>query len=254
MDIIPAIDLRGGRVVRLSQGDYNRQRVYADDPVAVAKQLDSAGVCWIHVVDLDAARTGQRGNAEAIAEICRTVSARVELGGGIRDDRAVEAAMALGVARVVIGSAALRDWGWFKALSGRADLAGKVVLGLDARNGRLAVHGWTEQTDLTVAEVARRARPLPLAAIICTDIARDGMMTGPNLELTREVMEHSGLPVIASGGLRDLADVARCKAAGCAGVIVGRAWYEGRIDLPAAVALGRDCRGGEKNRVAGANG
>ncbi len=139
----------------------------------------------------------------------------------------------------MIGSAALKDWAWFEALAGRPELAGKVVLGLDARDRRLAVHGWTEQTDLTVAEVARRARPLPLAAIVCTDIARDGMMTGPNVELAAEVMKLSGLPVIASGGLRDLSDVARCKQAGCAGVIIGRAWYEGRIDLAAALALGR---------------
>ncbi|OPX21828.1 MAG: 1-(5-phosphoribosyl)-5-[(5-phosphoribosylamino)methylideneamino]imidazole-4-carboxamide isomerase [Planctomycetales bacterium 4484_123] len=239
MDIIPAIDLRGGKVVRLSQGDYNQQRVYADDPAAVARQLESAGACWIHVVDLDAALTGRRTNAEAIAGLCRAVSAKVQLGGGVRDDRAVEAALALGVARVVIGSAALKDWAWFEALAGRAELAGKVVLGLDARDRRLAVHGWTEQTDLTVAEVARRARPLPLAAIVCTDIARDGMMTGPNVELAAEVMKLSGLPVIASGGLRDLSDVACCKQAGCAGVIIGRAWYEGRIDLAAALALGR---------------
>ena len=239
MEILPAIDLRGGKVVRLARGDYAQQTVYSQDPVAVAAQFVAAGAKWIHVVDLDAARTGRRGNAEAISAVCRSAGVPVELGGGVRDDEAVSAAMALGVTRVIIGSAALKDWEWFEALAGRDELAGKVVLGLDARSRRLAAEGWTEQANLTVAELAGRARQLPLAAIIYTDIDRDGMLTGPDLDTTAEVIRISRKPVIAAGGVSSLADIAGCKEIGCAGAIIGRAWYEGRIDLAAACDLAR---------------
>jgi len=238
MEILPAIDLRAGSVVRLAQGDYDRQTVYGEDPAAVAGQFVAAGARWIHVVDLDAARTGRRASAESIAAVCQAVDAKVELGGGIRDDQAVAAALALGVDRVVIGSAALKDWAWFEALVTQRDLAGKVALGLDAREGVLALHGWTQSAELTVLEVAHRARSLPLAAIIYTDIERDGMMTGPDLATTKQVAAISRHAVIASGGVGGIDDVGRCKQAGCAGVIVGRAWYEGRIDLAEACALG----------------
>ncbi|KPK82004.1 MAG: hypothetical protein AMJ81_10160 [Phycisphaerae bacterium SM23_33] len=237
MDILPAIDLRGGKVVRLSQGDYGRETVYADDPLLVARQFSAAGARWIHVVDLDAARSGRRGNPEAIAGICREVPAAVELGGGIRDDQAVQAALELGVARVIVGSAAVRDWAWFAALAARGELAGKVALSLDARGGELAVHGWSEPASVTVAELAGRARALPLAAVIYTGIERDGMLAGPDLATTAEVIRLSERPVIAAGGVSSLEDVAACKQIGCAGVIVGRAWYEGRIDLAEACAL-----------------
>ena len=237
MEVLPSIDVRGGRVVRLAQGDYGRETAYGDDPAAVARQLASGPAGWIHVVDLDAARSGERANAEAIAAICRAVPACVELGGGIRDDAAVEAALALGVARVVVGSAALAEWGWFSRLVRRAELAGKVALGLDARGEALAVHGWTEPAGRSVREVARQAGELPLAAIIYTDIERDGMLTGPNVAMTAEVIALSRRPVIASGGVSSLDDVARCRDAGCAGAIIGRAWYEGRIDLDRARAV-----------------
>ncbi|MHC4717310.1 MAG: 1-(5-phosphoribosyl)-5-[(5-phosphoribosylamino)methylideneamino]imidazole-4-carboxamide isomerase [Planctomycetota bacterium] len=237
MDVLPSIDLRGGKVVRLAQGDYDRQTVYGDDPAGVARQFVEAGARWIHVVDLDAALTGQRRNAEAIESVCRSVDARVELGGGIRDDDAAAAALSLGVARVIVGSAALADWAWFESLTRRAEMAGKVVLGLDARGGELAIRGWTERAGLTVAEIAARAHPLPLAAIIHTDIERDGMLTGPNVEAAVDVKRRSGHPVIASGGVGGIEDVAACKRAGCDGVIVGRAWYEGRIDLAEACRL-----------------
>lgn len=239
MEILPAIDLRGGKIVRLAQGDYDRQTVYGDDPLGVAKEFVSAGAEWIHVVDLDAARTGRRANGEAISAICGGGGARVELGGGIRDEAAVAEALALGVSRVIIGSAALKDWQWFAELACRNDLAGKVALGLDARSGELAAHGWTAPSGLTVTEVAGRARELPLAAIIYTDIERDGMLTGPDLETTAELVELTGMPVIASGGIGELSDIIGCKEIGCAGVIVGRAYYEGRIDLAEACRIAR---------------
>ncbi|MDY7011103.1 MAG: 1-(5-phosphoribosyl)-5-[(5-phosphoribosylamino)methylideneamino]imidazole-4-carboxamide isomerase [Planctomycetota bacterium] len=244
MEIFPSIDLRDGKVVRLSQGDYDRQQVYATDAAGVAGRFVSAGAKWIHVVDLDAARSGKRTNTEAIGAICRVAGAKVQLGGGIRNDEAVANALALGVNRFIIGSAALKDWAWFGQLARRKDLAGKVVLGLDARGGRLAADGWTDQTDLTVAEVSRRAGSLPLAAIIYTDIERDGMLTGPDLDGTAEIIEATGLPVIASGGIAVLDDIMRCKEIGCAGAIVGRAYYEGKIDLARACALATK----EKNR------
>lgn len=183
-------------------------------------------------------RTGRRSNAEAIREVCLAVRADVQLGGGIRDDDAVQAALDLGVSRVVIGSAALGDWSWFEGLCRRAELAGKVALALDARAGRLAAHGWTERTELTVRELAVQARDLPLGAIVYTDVQRDGMLTGPDLSTTAELIATTKKPVIASGGISSVEDVARCKEIGCAGVIIGRAYYEGRIDLAAACAVG----------------
>ena len=239
MEIFPAIDLRGGRVVRLSQGDYDRQQIYATDASDVAGQFVAAGAKWIHVVDLDAARSGKRTNAQAIRGICRAADVKVQLGGGIRSAEAVADALALGVSRLIIGSAALKNWAWFEKLARRADLADRIVLGLDARGGKLAAAGWTEQTDLTVDQVARRAKDLRLAAIVYTDIERDGMLTGPDLDGTARLIETTGLPVIASGGIASLADIARCKEIGCAGAIVGRAYYEGMIDLAQACALAR---------------
>ena len=245
MELFPAIDLRGGKVVRLSQGDYDRQQIYATDPAGVAGRFASAGARWIHVVDLDAARSGKRTNAQAVRSVCRTAGVKVQLGGGIRSDDAVADALALGVSRLIIGSAALKNWTWFEKLTRQADLAGKIVLGLDARCGKLAAAGWTEQTDLTVDEVARRAKDLPLAAIVYTDIGRDGMLTGPDLDGTARLIETTGLGVIASGGIADLDDIARCKEIGCTGAIVGRAYYEGRIDLARACALATEAKKGQ---------
>lgn len=240
MDILPAIDLRGGKVVRLMKGDYDQQTVYGQDAPAVARQFAQAGAKWIHVVDLDAARTGQRTSGETIAAICEASPAQVELGGGIRDDAAVEAALALGVARVVIGSAALKNWPWFEALAMRRELSRRVVLGLDARDGQLALHGWREQAGLELRTAARQASKLPLAAIVYTDIERDGTMQGPDLRTTQELIHLTGLPIVASGGMSSLKDVTDCKAIGCAGAILGRCLYEGRVDLAEAIKLARE--------------
>jgi phosphoribosylformimino-5-aminoimidazole carboxamide ribotide isomerase len=237
MDILPAIDLREGKVVRLAQGDYDRQTTYHDDPVAVANLFVQAGARWIHMVDLDAARTGTPTNVDAIRAVVQAVDARVELGGGARDTAAVEKMLESGVARVVVGSAAMKNWPWFEALAARDDLAGRLALGLDARNGLLAAHGWTEQLDTSAAEMAARTRGWPLGAIIYTDIARDGMLTGINIEATAEIIQATDVPVIASGGVGNLDDVRRCASIGCAGAIIGRAWYEGKIDLEQACGL-----------------
>jgi len=241
MDILPAIDLRDGSVVRLRRGDYRQQKTYSADPAAVARELTAAGADWIHVVDLDAARTGHPTNTAAISMIRNSTSASVELGGGVRTEATIDTALRELADRVVVGSAALKNWSWFEQLLGRRqDLAGRISLGLDARDGMLAVEGWTEQTEQPAVDIARRAANLSLAAIVYTDIARDGMLSGPNLEATARIVEASSTPVIASGGIRSLDDVAACRRIGCAGVIIGTAYYEGRIDLPQAIALGRE--------------
>jgi phosphoribosylformimino-5-aminoimidazole carboxamide ribotide isomerase len=239
MLVLPAIDLRNGQVVRLSQGDYDRQTVYSSDPASVAKTFASAGAEWIHVVDLDAAREGHPCNTAAVESIRRSVKLRIELGGGARSGAAIDRMLAMGVDRVVVGSAAMKDWAWFERLLGRDDLAGKLALGLDARDGRLAVHGWTEQVDATAEEVARRVSGGPLGAIVYTDSARDGMLSGVNTEATARVVASTDVPVIASGGVGSLDDVRRCREIGCEGVIVGRAWYEGRVDLAGAIETAR---------------
>ena len=239
MYILPAIDLRGGKVVRLSQGDYDRQTTNHDDPAAVAEQFIEAGAKWIHVVDLDAARTGTPSNTAAVGAIVRAAAGRaqVELGGGARTTETVETMLESGVARVVIGSAAMKNWPWFESLVGRADLAGRLALGLDARGGKLAAQGWTEQLDTSAADLAARTRGWKLGAIVYTDIARDGMLEGVNIEATAEIVRATDAPVIASGGVSNLEDVRGCVGAGCAGAIIGRAWYEGKIDLAKACVL-----------------
>jgi phosphoribosylformimino-5-aminoimidazole carboxamide ribotide isomerase len=239
MDILPAIDLREGKVVRLAQGDYGRQTTYRDDPVSVAREFVSAGARWIHVVDLDAARSGRPANTDAVRAVADAVEARIELGGGMRDEATIDAMLSGGVDRVVIGSAALKNWTWFERLASRGDLAGRLALGLDARDGRVAAEGWTEQLEATALEIARRVDGWPLGAIVYTDIARDGMLTGANVEATAEMVAATDVPVIASGGVSTLDDVVACRRAGCAGAIIGRAWYEGKIDLAAACEAGR---------------
>ncbi len=237
MDVLPAIDIRGGKVVRLSQGDYGQETAYGDDPSAAAKEFARLGARWLHVVDLDAARSGSPANTEVVRAVRRAVGTRIELGGGARTQAAIDGMLGLGVDRVVVGSAALGNWKWFEALIHRADLAGRIALGLDARDGRLAVHGWTERIEATAAEVASRVRGWPLAAIVYTDIARDGMLAGVNVPATEKLIHTTDVPVIASGGVASIDDVRRCKAIGCLGVIIGRAYYEGRIDLAEALRV-----------------
>jgi phosphoribosylformimino-5-aminoimidazole carboxamide ribotide isomerase len=245
MLILPAIDLRDGKVVRLAKGDYDRQTTYSDDPAAVAGVFAGAGAKWIHVVDLDAAKSGKHSNLAAVAAIRAAVDSatgiaagavRIELGGGARDDRSIEAMLDSGASRVIIGSAALADWPWFESLLGRAALAGKIVLGLDARGGMLAAKGWLQQTNVSAVEVARRVGGSALAGIVYTDINRDGMLQGPNLEATAEMIAATDVPIIASGGISSIDDLVQCAAIGCWGAIVGRAYYEGKVDIASAIA------------------
>ena len=236
-ELIPAIDLLGGRVVRLSRGDYGAATVYDPDPGAVARRFAEAGAPRIHVVDLDAARSGERGNEASIRAVVAAAGAvPVQLGGGIRDLDGVKSAIALGVDRVVIGTAALRDP---ELVREAAKLnPGRIVVGIDARDGRVAVEGWLETSETTALDMARRFEDAGVAAIVHTDIARDGMLTGPNLEATAQLAELVSIPVIVSGGVASLDDVKRAAALasrGVAGVIAGRALYTGDLDLDRAL-------------------
>ncbi len=237
MDVIPAIDLRSGKCVRLLQGDYDRQIDYDLDPVQQARSFERTGARWLHMVDLDGAREGRPCNLDTIKGVVTGTGLEVEVGGGVRDDATVEALLSVGVARVVIGTQALRDWAWFESLVHRPEHRGRIALGLDAREGRLAVEGWTEQTDQSARQIAERVADWPLGAIVYTDIARDGMLLGPNFDAIGEVAHASKVPVIASGGVTDLEDVRRLTEMPLAGMIVGRAIYEGQFDLAEALAI-----------------
>jgi phosphoribosylformimino-5-aminoimidazole carboxamide ribotide isomerase len=237
MEVLPAIDLREGKCVRLLQGDYAQQIDYSDDPVAVAHQFEQAGAHWVHVVDLDGAKEGKPCNLLTIWKIASQTGLRVEVGGGLREVETVEALLDAGVARCVVGTKALTDWAWFSELVVRPKCRDHIALGLDARGGRLAVKGWLEETSETPTQVAQKAFGLPVSAIIYTDISKDGMLEGPNVEATQALAEASPIPVIASGGVTTIEDVRKLSRLPLCGIIIGRAIYEKRIDLAEAVRV-----------------
>ena len=243
-ELYPAIDLRGGRAVRLLRGDYAAETVYSDDPVAIARGFETAGARWIHVVDLDAARSGEAGNLEYVAAIARSVRCEVETGGGVRSVEAAERLIDAGVSRVVIGTAAVERPDLVGELAAR--YPGRVAVGLDARGRQVAVKGWTETTELDLVDLARQFEGAGVAALIVTEIGRDGTMAGPDLDQLGAVLEATSIEVIASGGVGTLDDIralATLSAAGSggarrtlAGIIVGRAIYEGRFTVEEALA------------------
>ncbi len=235
MLILPAIDLRGGQCVRLQQGDYARETVFGDDPATMARRWVSEGAAFLHVVDLDGAREGRPINGASVAAIVAAAGVPCQLGGGIRTETDVEMALGWGVARVILGTRALQDPAWCEAVCRR--YPGRVALGIDARNGKVAVQGWREVSECSALDLARRCADWPLAALIYTDISRDGMLQGPNVEATAALAAAVPIPVIASGGVAALDDIARLAHRGLAGCIVGRALYEGRLDLAAAIRL-----------------
>ena len=205
MDLFPAIDLRGGRCVRLYQGDYGRETVYGDDPVAQAEAFAAAGAPWIHVVDLDAARTGEAANRAVVAAVAAAVDVPVQAGGGVRDDAAADALLEAGVRRVVVGTAALADPAWVRRLAARHP--GRVAVGLDARGRDVAVQGWTEGSGRDLVDVARGFDDAGVAALVVTEIGRDGTLAGPDLGQLGDVLAATGLDVVASGGVGTLADL-----------------------------------------------
>ena len=241
MTVYPAIDLRGGRCVRLLQGAFERETVYGDDPVAVARGFEAVGARWLHVVDLDGARAGHPVQHELVARICAAVHIPVQLGGGLRDRAAIEAAFATGASRVVVGTTAAHDPDRCGELC--AAHPGRVVVGLDVRAGQVRVAGWTEAATPDPLALARRVATLGAAAIVYTDIARDGTERGPDLERTSAIARAAGVPVIASGGIGSLDDVravAARAADGVAGMIIGRALYTGAIRLDDALEAAGD--------------
>jgi len=239
MEILPAIDLLEGRCVRLIQGRYDRVIEYESDPLAVASQFRAEGADWLHVIDLDGARSGRVANIQTLAQIVRQTQARVEFGGGVRDESTIRAALEAGAERVIIGTRALEDWDWFRTAAHRPEFARRLALGLDARLGRLAVRAWTRQTERVAVDVAEAVADWPLAAIVYTDIGRDGLLLGPNIEAIRILAARSAVPVVASGGVTDLEDVRRLAALKLAGVVIGRAIYENAIDLRDALQVAR---------------
>ena len=238
MILFPAIDLKDGVCVRLLRGDMASSTVFNRDPAAQARRFAGAGFSWLHIVDLDGAVAGRSLNGAAVAAIRKAVGARIQLGGGIRDGAAIEHWLALGIDRVVLGTAALRDPELVQHVA--ADHPGKIVVGIDARDGHVAVEGWTKTTELLVVEVARRFEDCGVAAMVYTDIARDGALSGVDANAVAVVARQIRVPVIVSGGVSSLEDIAALKAReadGIAGIICGRALYDGLIDPVAALRL-----------------
>lgn len=235
MIIYPAIDLKGGKCVRLVQGDMAQDTVYNDDPGAQAHEWAKCGFSWLHVVDLDGAFKGKPVNAEAVRAILKSVDIPVQLGGGIRTLQQIDHWLQEGLSRVILGTIAVRDPGLVREAC--QQFPGQIAVGIDARNGRVAVQGWAEETDMKAAELAKYFEDAGVTAIIYTDIARDGTGTGINLAETVDLAQKTSIPVIASGGVGALADIQAVYQAGLPGVIVGKALYDRRIDPKDALAL-----------------
>ncbi|MHA3841415.1 1-(5-phosphoribosyl)-5-[(5-phosphoribosylamino)methylideneamino]imidazole-4-carboxamide isomerase [Sphingomonas aestuarii] len=240
LTIFPAIDLKGGQVVRLAEGDMDRATVYGDDPAAQAAAFAAAGADHLHIVDLDGAFAGQSVNGDAVAAAIRAFPGRIQVGGGIRGRDQVERWLALGVARVVIGTAALTDPDFVREAA--AAYPGQIVVAVDARDGFVATQGWADVSDVSAVDLARRFEDAGVAALLFTDVGRDGLLKGCNVEATVALARAVSIPVIASGGVAGIEDVHALVphvVDGVEGVITGRALYDGRLDLAEAVRVGR---------------
>lgn len=233
MYIIPAIDLRDGKCVRLIQGQYDRQINYRDDPTEQARDFSADGAQWLHIVDLDGAKLGKPVNTDTIAAIVDLGLLNIEVGGGLRDETSIKQLLDLGVKRVIIGTKAVQDFDWFREMA--LKFSGKIVLGLDARGSKVATHGWIEDSSLQLMDFAVEAAKLPLAAIIYTDIAKDGMMSGPNFERTQALVEAVDVPVVASGGVNTIEDIKKLTEFNPEAAIIGRSLYEGTLNLADAI-------------------
>ena len=242
MILYPAIDLKGGQCVRLVRGMMASATVFNDDPAAQARQFAALGFSWLHVVDLDGAFAGHSVNGKAVKAIRRAIDVKIQLGGGIRDRAALDHWLELGIDRVVLGTVALRDPDFVRRAA--ADYPGRIVVGIDARDGLVAVEGWAKTSGIGAVELARRFAGAGVAAIVYTDIARDGALTGIDAAAIADFARRAGLPVIASGGIASLTDVAALvarEADGIAGAICGRALYDGRLDAEEALRLAQPC-------------
>lgn len=229
MDIFPAIDLRGGQVVRLYQGDYDKETVYAADPCAVARDFLAAGAKCLHVVDLDGARDGTLANFDSIAAIARQGGLYIEVGGGIRDEDRIRRYLDLGVGRCILGTIAVKDFAFTERMANK--YGERIAVGVDARDGYVAVSGWKELSAEKGVDFCRRLRSAGVKAVIYTDISRDGAEQGTNLDLYRELSKIDGLAVTASGGVSSIEELRQLKAIGTQAAILGKALYTGRLDL-----------------------
>jgi len=233
MELYPAIDLRGGRCVRLLQGQFDAETVYSDDPVQVALRWQAEGARWLHIVDLDGAREGTPRQLDTLDRIVDAVRIPVQFGGGLRYEQAVRKAFEAGAERVVLGSIAIIAPEFAQRMF--ADWGERIALGVDVRNGKVAVHGWQEQTGIDALELIREMVQRGARRVIVTDISRDGTLQGPNLELMAALVRDAGVPIIASGGVSTLDDLLALKEAGVQGAIIGKALYTGDISLPEAL-------------------
>lgn len=233
MYIYPAIDLYGGKAVRLFKGDYAQMTVYSDDPVSVAKDFAAAGASHIHLVDLEGAKIGRPANLAVIAKIVETTGLFAEVGGGIRDMATVDSYLSIGVSRVILGTAAVKDPDFLKAALSK--YGEKIAVGVDLKDGFVAIKGWTETSDLKAEEFFEKMQKLGVRTIICTDISRDGAMKGTNRELYRALSAKFGLDLIASGGVSSMEDVEALAEMKLHGAIIGKAYYIGAVDLKEAV-------------------
>lgn len=229
MFIYPAIDIKDKSCVRLEQGLYEKMTVYEKDPVKVAKRWEDTGAEWLHLVDLDGARNGIRLNEEVVKEIIQNVTIPIQLGGGIRDSKGIETLLNLGISQVIIGTAALKNPKWMKeVLSQYGD---KLIVSIDASNGFIATDGWEQVSDVKAIDYIKELESYGLNRIVYTDIAKDGMLSGPNFELYEELIGKSSIEVIASGGVTTLEDIKRLKSMGLYGAIIGKVLYDGKLDL-----------------------
>lgn len=238
MIIFPAIDIKDGKVVRLLQGNFDEVTEYSGDPAVVARKWQEKGAKWIHVVDLDGAKTGQLQNYDVIVNIANSVDIPIQVGGGIRQEKDVQRLMRAGVARVIVGTKAIEDKEFLQDILAMAE--GKIAVSLDCSKGFLAQRGWVETSDIKATDFVRGLEGLGLACLIYTDIAKDGMLSGPNFEALEELLKMTPIPVIASGGVSSLKDIERLmtmEPRGLLGAIIGKAIYEGKIHLEEAVAL-----------------
>ena len=241
MIIIPAVDIKNGKCVRLLQGRKEDVTVFSEDPVAMARRWAAEGAEVIHVVDLDGAFEKKPRNLDTVKEIIANVKVAVQVGGGIRDDDTIQAYLEAGAKRVIIGTEAIRDPSWVKSICRK--YPNKIIIGIDARDGMVAIEGWTETTRITAVDLAKKFEDNEVAAINFTDIHRDGMQSGPNIEATRQLAESVKIPIVASGGvstLKDIQDLLPLRAVGVTGVITGRALYAGTLDLKEAIACTKE--------------
>lgn len=219
--------------MRLIQGDYDRQIIYHDDPFRRVKEFRSAGAEWLHIIDLDGAKAGKPMNTDTISAIAALAQLKIEVGGGLRDEDSIKQLLDIGVERVIIGTKAVSDFEWFSEMAEK--FSGKIVLGLDARGTKVATDGWTKNSSEPLLKFAKKAAKLPLAAIIYTDISKDGMMKGPNIERTKALAKAVGVAVIASGGVSKIGDIKKLAKTGVEAAIIGRALYEGTLNLAEAI-------------------